>query len=185
MTSRPRAPFMKSECFRVLQPQRGGTLVEVIISLGLVALLLTICADLMSRYSLVMQHQEKKNRSFATTKMALDVVSSEIEEALKVYSPGSDGELLTGVSFWRYNPSSPADKMAVRGGMTVAYYLSSNVLYRKTDRGGVVLTFPVAHDVKGFSVRRENSRLFTLCVSLEEARRIYTIESKVSLKTGL
>jgi prepilin-type N-terminal cleavage/methylation domain-containing protein len=165
--------------------KRGGTLIEVLISLAIVGLLLTICADLMSRYSLVMRHQEKKNRSLTNTKMALDLMTSEIEEALKVYSPGSDGELVTDVTFWRYNPVDSSRKLADRGGMTISYYLDSGVLYRKTNTAATVTCYPVAHEVKGFSIRRENSKLFTVSVSFEETQRIYTIVSKASLKSGI
>jgi prepilin-type N-terminal cleavage/methylation domain-containing protein len=164
---------------------RGVTLVEVLFSLVIAGLLLTICADLMARYSMIVQHQEKKNRSLANITMALDTMSSEIEEALTVYSPGTDGQLLTTVSLWRYDPLTSDQMLTARSGITVTYFLDSGTLYRRVATDSSTEDCPVAHEIAGFSVRRENSRLFTVSVSLEEAQRIYTLDSKACLKTGL
>ncbi len=164
----------------------GATLVELLVSIFIVAILMTVFADIITQYSVVIRHQDKKDRSLANIRMALDTVTSEIEEALVIYSPDSDGGELTEVSFWRYNPENIDRKITERGGITVHYYLESGTLFREVNTDdGTRTAYPVAHEVTGFSVRREHSRLFTVSVSLEESQRIYSVDGKASLRSGI
>ncbi len=163
----------------------GTTLVEVIISIFLVALILTMVAELVTRYSLIIRHQEKKDRTIVNMKMALNTVTTEMEEALLIYVPDSAGSPPeTEIKLWRYNPVQSLYKLDSRGGITVRYYLENRTLYREVDTG-TKTAYPVAHEVYGFSVTRHNSRLYTVKVSLEESSRILLIEGKACLKTGI
>lgn len=165
--------------------KRGTTLIEVMISISIVAVLMIVIADLVTRYSLVVSHQEKKDRALANVKMALDTVTNEIEEALGVYSPDTDGEQDTGITFYRYNPEQADSRIDKREGIYVRYYLDGGTLFREITSFTGTMACPIAHDVSGFSVRRESMRLFTVSVSLQEANRVYSIDSKACLKTGI
>ena len=170
-----------------MRKSRGATVIEALISLFILAILMTVFADLVTRYSVIIRHQERKDRSLANIKMALDTVTAEIGEALLVYEPDSVGATETSVRFWRYNPGNMEKKLALRGGITVRYYLDSYTLYREVSSEGLPtpLVSAVAHDVYGFAVSRESSRVYAVKVSLMESSRIYTVEGKACLRPGI
>lgn len=166
--------------------KRGASLVEVTISIFIVAILMTVIADLVTRYSMILRYQEKKDRALANMKMALDTIASEIEEALGVYDPDVDGVIATSITFYRYNPEQTGKKFDNnRTGVYIKYFLDNKTLYREILAFEGRFTCPIAHEVSGFSVKRENQRLYTISVSIEEAKRVYSVDAKACLKTGI
>lgn len=169
---------------RRLKERYGATLIEVLISLFILSCLLTVFADLISRYHMVLRYQEKKDRSIASMKMVLDTVAGELEESLKVYSPDTDGGKKSEVSFWRYDPELFDSKLSSRRGVMVRYYLDSGTLYREVQSSSDKSATEAAHEVAGFSIERQHSLAYMLKLSLNESNRIYTLSRNICLKSG-
>jgi len=169
---------------RRLKERYGATLIEVLISLFILSCLLTVFADLISRYYMVLRYQEKKDRSIASMKMVLDTVAGELEESLKVYSPDTDGVKKSEITFWRYDPELFDSKLISRGGVMVRYYLDSGTLYREVHSSYDKSVTEAAHEVAGFSIERQHPLAFRLKLSLNESNRIYTLSRNICLKSG-
>jgi len=161
---------------------RGVTLLEILISVFLVGLLMTIFANIVTQYSRMVLHQDKKDRSVANIKMALDTVTSEIEEAQEVLIPQADNGVAPIVRFVRYTPALFREKFEAKDTITVTYFLDGKTLYRSIDHKDRLTVYPIAHDVQGFSVRRTYFRLFTVSVSLEDGSRIHSVDGSACLK---
>ncbi|MGV8119038.1 MAG: type II secretion system protein J [Candidatus Xenobiia bacterium LiM19] len=169
---------------RRIKERYGATLIEVMISLFVVSCLLTVFADLISRYYTVIRYQEKKDRSIASMKMVLDMMAGELEESLKVYSPDTVGGKKSEVSFWRYDPELFDSKLSSRGGVMVRYYLDSGTLYREVQKSSDKIVTQAADEVAGFSIEKQHPFAYTLNLSLNESNRIYTLSRNICLKSG-
>lgn len=164
---------------------RGFTIVEVLVSIFIMGILMTIFAQIATRYAMVVRHQESKDRSLANIRMALDTVTSELQEATSVITPGTCGETQTQVVFERYDPESTAQKFASRTLIRIRYVLRSGTLYREvTPPSSPAVIYPVAHSIAGFSVKRESDCLFSVNVAFAESHRVFTIVGKACMRYG-
>ena len=163
----------------------GMSLYEIMVSLFVMVLLMIVFADLMTRYSRTLTYLDMKDRSLANVKMGLDSVTAELEEALAVYSPDTDGAVDDEVILWRYNPEDSKKKLTERTSINALYYLDSRILFREVSLAGITTSFPVAHHIASFSVKREHQRLFTVMISLEESHKVYSLSGKACLKPGI
>lgn len=86
--------------------RRGFTLVEALLSLGLIFVLLGIVAQLVGLYSQIVRKADKKQSSLYSAKVALDDISRQLSQAVKVDSP-TTGATSSTLSLTRMDPWNP------------------------------------------------------------------------------
>jgi len=167
---------------------RGATLLEVLISLAIVAVLMVLIARIVTFYSLIVQSQERKSEALYNIRMALDTVSTELEEALLIYSPEKSGDQAAELRMCRLNPEKTGDTFKKRFGLEITYYLEGGDLFRKTTYPGIygidASTMLVSHNICGFSVKREHDHYFIITMAMQEKQRVLTLTRKTCVKTG-
>jgi hypothetical protein len=168
-----------------IKKSRGITLAEIIISMFLMGVFMVVSANLVTRSASLVRHQDERDRMLANVGTALDTVTSEIEEALEVERPGEDGQSLHELRLQRYNPEDVSEEIDRRRPLTVRYEVESGTLYRRVQSSDKSVSYPVAHGIADFTVRREHEKLYSVTVTFEEAMRDSTLDGKACMKSRI
>ena len=164
--------------------RRGFSLIEILITLGLLSVIFVVAADLARDFSTLHRADSEITRKANASREVLKFLSRQARSALTVAAPGATltlSSLDQTVPIYPPLPlaagaTAPAGWEPDQPRLTTTYQMNGTRL----ESSSGAITSVLIGDITGFQANRVGS-LLTLSVSWQQGRRVKTSESKVYL----
>lgn len=171
--------------------RRGLTILEMLVTLGLVFVVLGVVGDLFREYSMVTRAASVRERVTESAQIALDRVRLEYREAVERLSPadGSSG-WVSELRFRKPHPDDdlrfpsalptplPSSWVPIPERIEVAYYADNANFYRKITVGGQTTEQLLATGISGFSCRNLGEGELEIILSVTQKGRVISLQTR-------
>lgn len=171
-----------------LHPDRGVTLVEAIVSLGLLSVAILLLSRLAAEYQQVMRFSDARDNTLAALTVLGDM-RREVEQSFVLARP-EDGRTANTLLLEKLRTNYQGRFIPDTGGIwddddlattsVITYELIDERLRRSQQPGGSLTD--AARDVVGFACEREETRV-TIKISLQEQQRVKSFTARAFLWT--